>query len=76
LAGAEDIKTVLRHLTAAVQESRLLNQWPVPGRKAAVLEAISSATGVSRPATRAEPFLRSAGGLGIRDGDESKLVAR
>jgi hypothetical protein len=44
LARAEDIKMVLRHLTAAVQESRLLNQSPKPGRKAAILEAISTAT--------------------------------
>ena len=44
LASAEDIKMVLRHLTAAVQESRLLNQSPKPDRKAAILEAISTAT--------------------------------
>jgi hypothetical protein len=43
LARAKDIKSVLHHLTAAVHESRLLNQWPMPDRKIAILEAIATA---------------------------------
>jgi hypothetical protein len=47
LARGKDIKSGLHHLTAAVQESRLLNQWPMGSRKAAILEAISTATLIS-----------------------------
>jgi hypothetical protein len=47
LARAKDIKSVLHHLTAAVRESRLLNQRPMPDRKIAILEAISTAAVVS-----------------------------
>jgi hypothetical protein len=47
LARGEDIKITLYHLTRAVEESGLLNQWHKRERRAAILEAISTATVVS-----------------------------
>jgi hypothetical protein len=47
LAKAEDIEITLYHLTMAVEESSLLSQSPMRGRRAAILEAIWNATVVS-----------------------------
>jgi hypothetical protein len=47
LAGADDVRAMLYHLTMAVKQSALLRQWHSEAARAAILDAISTAATVS-----------------------------